>query len=162
MSRRYDPICSVPTCRRPHWTGGYCDRHAERLRATGQLERLSNNVYGVYLRFWKYVLTEDVLRDGCWLWQGPRVHNGYGIISIQGSGVKTTIRAHRYAYEALVGPIPEGLQLDHLCRVRRCVNPAHLEPVTARENVRRGVRARVQAAAAAPVQLTIGAGASDS
>ena len=49
-----------------------------------------------------------------------------------------TMPAHRYAYEELVGPIPEGLQLDHLCRNRSCVNPDHLEPVTCRENLRRG------------------------
>lgn len=46
--------------------------------------------------------------------------------------------AHRLAYEGLVGPIPEGLQIDHLCRVRNCVNPEHLEPVTSRENTMRG------------------------
>jgi hypothetical protein len=52
--------------------------------------------------------------------------------------IAVIIRAHRFAYELLVGPIPEGLVIDHLCRNRRCVNPAHLEPVTAEENWRRG------------------------
>ena len=51
--------------------------------------------------------------------------------------------AHRFAYEMLVGPIPEGLDLDHLCRVRHCVNPNHLEPVTRSENLRRGIRPRL-------------------
>ena len=71
----------------------------------------------------------------CWLWTAYRRSDGYGQFRI---GVRV-VRAHRYAYELLVGPIPEGLILDHLCRVRNCVNPAHLEPVTQGENVRRGL-----------------------
>jgi len=53
-----------------------------------------------------------------------------------------SVHAHRFAYEELVGPIPEGLDLDHLCRNKTCVNPAHLEPVTRAENVRRAHIAR--------------------
>ncbi len=71
----------------------------------------------------------------CWIWLGSRSTKGYGRVSVSGR----TQQAHRVVYEALVGPIPEGLQLDHLCRNRSCVNPAHLEPVTCSENIRRGV-----------------------
>lgn len=67
----------------------------------------------------------------CWLWQRSKLTAGYGQV---GRGIP----AHRVVYEELVGPIPEGLQLDHLCRVRACVNPGHLEPVTRRENLLRG------------------------
>jgi hypothetical protein len=77
--------------------------------------------------------------NGCWIWQGPRTPYGYGIFHT-GSRVDGTKRqggAHRAAYEMFVGPIPEGLELDHLCRVRACVNPDHLEPVTHLENMRR-------------------------
>lgn len=70
--------------------------------------------------------------SGCWLWSGRLVH-GYGQVAVG----QTTKRAHRYVYEALLGPIPDGLTLDHLCRVRNCVNPDHLEPVTQRENLMR-------------------------
>lgn len=72
--------------------------------------------------------------DGCWIWNGSAAHGRYGSFR-EGGRVLT---AHRFAYEATVGPIPEGLELDHLCRVTLCVNPAHLEPVTHAENVRRG------------------------
>jgi len=70
----------------------------------------------------------------CWLWAVPTRPDGYGQFSIG----RSTAYAHRFAYEAAVGPIPPGMELDHLCRVRHCVNPAHLEPVTPRENVMRG------------------------
>ncbi len=67
----------------------------------------------------------------CWEYDGSRTNQGYGK---HWSGALT----HRLAYEALVGPIPPGLQIDHLCRNRACYNPSHLEPVTARENILRG------------------------
>lgn len=72
--------------------------------------------------------------SGCWLWTGATYPAGYGKTGVDGR----TLLAHRVSYELFVGPIPEGLQLDHLCRVRNCVNPAHLEPVTAAENTLRG------------------------
>ncbi len=73
--------------------------------------------------------------EGCWEWIGYDGPNGYGRVKLVGRN----ILAHRAVYEALVGTIPEGAELDHLCRNRRCVNPAHLEPVTRRVNVLRGV-----------------------
>lgn len=64
--------------------------------------------------------------------------------------------AHRVVYEALVGPIPDGLQLDHVCRNRACVNPAHLEPVTALENTRRSALAKLTPESAAQIRATAG------
>lgn len=72
--------------------------------------------------------------DGCWIWSGWSNHFGHGRILIAGQGVM----AHRALYELTVGPVPVELDLDHLCRVPACVNPAHLEPVTRHENLRRG------------------------
>jgi len=84
-------------------------------------------------RFWSSI----VKTDSCWLWIGTVNSTGYGYFQTGGRGTKKA-RAHRYAYEFLVGPIPKGLVLDHLCRVKICVNPEHLQPVTQRENVLRG------------------------
>jgi hypothetical protein len=70
----------------------------------------------------------------CWLWTGHINPKGYAYISSGGR----SYRAHRLTYEMAKGPIPEGLELDHLCRVRHCVNPDHLEAVTARVNQLRG------------------------
>lgn len=70
---------------------------------------------------------------GCWVWTGATYTNGYGQSSFEG----VRMMAHRAVWVALVGAIGDGLVLDHLCRVRSCVNPDHLEPVTQSENVRR-------------------------
>jgi hypothetical protein len=70
----------------------------------------------------------------CWLWTGPRNEEGYGITQLNGH----THSAHRAVWLVLVGVIPQGLEPDHLCRVRLCVSPAHIELVTHRENCLRG------------------------
>lgn len=70
----------------------------------------------------------------CWLWQGSKNSDGYGSLKYQGR----MLSPHRLAYELSVGPIPEGSDLDHLCRNRACANPDHLEVVTRKENVMRG------------------------
>lgn len=81
-----------------------------------------------------------IRHDGaCWIFTGYRSPLGYGYVNVRDGSTGGRPRlAHRVVYEALVGPIPEGLTLDHLCRRPSCVNPAHLEPVTHAENVRRG------------------------
>lgn len=90
-------------------------------------------------RFWPRIDKTST----CWLWTGAKQSAGYGHLYVEGR----THLAHRLAYETLVGPVPDGLVLDHLCRVHHCVNPAHLEPVTLAENFRRGVGLERAAAA---------------
>jgi len=75
-----------------------------------------------------------VPETGCWIWCGTQSRNEYGRVYHDGK----RRQAHRVVYELLVGAIPQGLVLDHLCRVRCCCNPAHLEAVTVRENTHRG------------------------
>jgi hypothetical protein len=90
----------------------------------------------LYPAFWRKVkLCPD---RGCWLWTGHTKY-GYAVTKSIRNGRQYMTGGHRLAYIALVGEVPAGLQLDHLCRVRNCVNPAHLEPVTLRENQMRGV-----------------------
>jgi hypothetical protein len=76
-------------------------------------------------------------QTGCWNWTGTLRPDGYGVI-VRGDKSGRLVRAHRLAYQTLVGPIPKGLVIDHLCRNKACVNPDHLEAVTQRVNTLRG------------------------
>lgn len=87
---------------------------------------------------WRRVSPEP--NSGCWLWTGTISQAGYGVVNGQKRGGKF---AHRLAYQVWKGPIPHGLHLDHLCRVRCCINPGHLEPVTHQENIKRGLLCEV-------------------
>lgn len=84
----------------------------------------------------RFVARVYVMEDGCWEWLSALDTGGYAKIAVPPRG--TWDRAHRVAYRLFVGPIPVGKQLDHLCRRRSCVNPSHLEAVSARENTLRG------------------------
>lgn len=98
-----------------------CYRHSGLAKRTAVLDR-----------FWASIDKTDT----CWLWRGEIGRNGYGRIFVGGRPRRRLV--HRWAYEQLVGPIPPGLTIDHLCRVTLCVRPDHLEPVTAEVNITRG------------------------
>lgn len=110
---------------------GMCEKHYRRQRATG------STASPLIDPFTHYTVSES----GCWLWAGGMWPNGYGKTgrTIHGSRL-----AHRVFYTEIVGPIPDGLDLDHMCRVRPCCNPAHLEPVSRAMNLDRGHEARTR------------------
>ncbi len=85
-------------------------------------------------RFWSKVVPSST---GCWIWIGCRQPSGYGKFCLAKG---RTVLVHRWAYEMLIGPIEHGKQIDHLCRVRQCVNPTHMEPVTPHINTLRGAK----------------------
>lgn len=117
------------------------DQAASRHTYQGAAIKMSRNPSGprpnwttrsTMQRFAEKVLLPEP-RTGCWMWTGAKTTAGYGTFSPRGKSVY----AHRYSYEQFVGPIPRGLELDHLCRNPACVNPDHLEAVTQRTNVLR-------------------------
>lgn len=123
--------CSIEGCSKASYVRGWCCAHYTRWKRYGDPLRLKPRPT-VEDRFWAKVDKRG--SDECWQWTAVRSWGGYGLFN----DGRAHCHAHRFAYELLVGPIPEGKQLDHLCRNRTCVNPAHLEPVTQQENIRRG------------------------
>lgn len=103
-------------------------------------------------RFWEKCIPEP--NSGCWLWFGCLDKRGYGRFG----WAKKVPRSHQVSYLVLVGSIPEGLELDHLCKTQACCNPDHLEPVTHTENMRRAPRTIHIAAAARRLIMTCAQG----
>lgn len=138
VTHRGENACSVEGCARPYRCSGYCDLHYRRWLNNGDPLAVSFIRGDDEARLWSKV----AVTPSCWLWQGNTDRDGYGCLEVAGRFT----RAHRFAYELLVGPIPEGLTLDHVwergCRHHNCVNPAHLEPVTREENTRRANEVR--------------------
>src|SRR5215471_680067 len=89
----------------------------------------------------EYFWTQVNKTETCWLWTGNKQH-GYGIYSLRSNGRNERPKAHRFAWEFFNGEIEPGMTLDHICRVRHCVNPDHLEEVTRAENTRRAHHCR--------------------
>lgn len=112
----------------------YQARHRDRINAARRdhaREPIPAEVPPIHLR--RFLSWVSVADSGCWLWTGTVMSSGYGGLS----WFSRSALAHRIAYDLFVGPIPNGLTIDHRCRVKLCVNPEHLEPVTNAENVRR-------------------------
>jgi len=139
-----DTRCTIEGCERPQVARSWCGRHYQRWRNHGDplFTKLPMKVDGTpEERFWPKVDADGI----CWEWMAAKDTKGYGVFNPNG----VLVRAHRFAWENLVGQIPEGLELDHLCRVRHCVNPDHLEPVTHQINAIRGASRALRSAQAA-------------
>lgn len=123
---RIRSTCRVDGCTGPVKGHELCGRHYYRMRTHGST---NNPLPTEDDRFWGYIHKTE----SCWIWAGTQNDRGYGLFSVGGRHVQV----HRYAYEKARGRIPDGLTIDHLCMVKNCVNPEHLEAVTGRENTRR-------------------------
>lgn len=132
--RRTHLICTVDGCGRAHHAKGYCSAHGHRANRHGDpLAGDATRTRDLLERLSKWLL----VGDGCWTWAGATDGRGYGLMSVGNGAIS---RVHRVVYQLLVGPIPAGVEPDHLCRVKVCARPDHLELVTHRENIRRAYR----------------------
>jgi hypothetical protein len=123
--------CSVDECAKPSYCQRMCTTHYQRVRNHGSVEDPTLTRAG---RFWRNVQVDE---NGHWIWIGALNAGGYGVAA---GGL-----AHRVSWEMHRQPIPAGLHIDHVCRVTACVNPAHLDVVTAHENADRGYARNVNA-----------------
>ena len=125
--------CSIHDCGRPMVARGWCANHYRRWKLGIDMNLPIKTPGGPVLD--RLAARYEVDNSGCWRWVARTAGNGYGQFWNGGR----TLLAHRAMYQEVVGPIPPGLEIDHLCRNRACVNPDHLEPVTSRVNSLRGV-----------------------
>lgn len=136
LATRLARTCAAVGCMSPNYSNGWCIKHYQRVRKYGEPEPYES----LAERFARQIAKDE---SGCWTWTGNIAPIGYGRLSIHDE----LQYAHRFSWELFRGRIPDDLTIDHLCRVRACVNPDHLEPVTREENTRREMEARAAVAA---------------
>ena len=124
--------CAIDGCASPTVGRGWCNMHYKRWRRGADLNGPRRIIHSgpPEERFWARV--DRGGPGGCWLWTGGAIGKGYGFFGVDAD---VRVLAHRFAWELLVGAIPDGMLLDHRCHVRRCVNPEHLRVVTNKQNL---------------------------
>lgn len=119
--------CSIEDCNRKYRANNYCSKHNQQLRIHG---KIYTSVYrGEPIKRFEQKINKT---DTCWYWTGG-ILLGYGYFWYNNK----TLKAHRFSYELYKEKIPYGLTIDHLCEIKKCVNPDHLEAVTIQENLKR-------------------------
>lgn len=121
----YPSTCIFDECARPYRSLGYCDMHYQQLRKHGRVFRLVQDTP----RHARFATAIRVDSSGCWFF-GAGKRNDYAYFTFEGC----SIAAHRYAYEQVVGAIPDGMLIDHKCRQKACVRPSHLRVATTKQN----------------------------
>lgn len=134
QAKRPIRYCSVEGCERRNFGHGFCQMHYARWRRHGDPLVVDESRQPKPLRERLLGRINIDPNTGCWIWRGFRKPDGYARVGRNGK----LVYVHVASYEEFVGPVPEGLELDHLCRNPSCLNPDHLEPVTHAENIRRG------------------------
>lgn len=121
--------CAIDDCRGVHEARGWCNKHYKRWQKYGDPMRhaFAQTPEEFEARFWGNVEKTPT----CWNWTGSRTSAGYGQVL---KATASRVYAHRYSYELSVGPIPEGMEIDHRCHNTLCVNPDHLRPATSKQN----------------------------
>lgn len=129
-------ICEHRGCVGAYFAKGFCELHYQRSRSGTDMDAPRRVKRTAEDRFFEKTKASE---SGCIEWTGSTDTSGYGSFYVAWkNGKRIYEKAHRWLYKRERGPIPYGMQLDHLCRNRRCVNPSHLEAVTSRENTLRG------------------------
>lgn len=125
--RAAKPPCAFDGCTKPTHAQGYCGQHYRRIQRYGDVNEASIIVGDDNARFWSKVSKGET----CWEWTGTKDPGGYGSFPMGGK----TLGAHRVSFEMANGTIPDGLDIDHRCHNRACVNPNHLRPTSRKQNV---------------------------
>lgn len=138
------PTCAASDCGDEAKIKGYCRKHHWRWKKYGDPAKLSRIFGDDEARFWSKVDKNGPIPERrpelgpCWIWKPSPSPTKYGYFALRRNSKRLNVLAHRWGYETFVGPIPEGLHIDHLCRTPACVRGTHLEPVTPGENTKRG------------------------
>lgn len=134
MTNKNTHLCSVCGSAKKPIVHGWCSLHYQRWKAHGDPLFVKNHYRNDEARLLSKI---SVNENGCWEWLGSRRSDGYGNMGVRRGHKYSNTTAHIVAYELFVGPRKPGMHIDHLCKNRACVNPAHLEMVTVQENNRR-------------------------